>query len=173
MIQPEISQVSDRSVDFHIRSAQLEDLPKILHLLALKADFDGCRSALTATVEQLQVDLFGENPLATILLVKVEQRAVGFASYHRIYSTFLAKPGIWLDDLFIEPEFCGQTIGHALMARLCQIAQATNCARIDWTVATDNALGIRFYEKIGAIVRQQVRTCRLDQAAIAQHAQFQ
>lgn len=173
MVRPKTPQTINHSVQFHIRSAQLEDLNSILDLLMLKADFDGCSDALTATAEKLQIDLFGEHPLAAVLLAEVEQKAVGFASYHRIYSTFLAKPGIWLDDLFVKPEFRGQNIGCMLMAQLCRIAQETDCARIDWTVATNNTLGIDFYERIGATVRQKVRACRLDQEAIAQHAQFQ
>jgi ribosomal protein S18 acetylase RimI-like enzyme len=160
----------DRSCSFQIRKAKLEDIPHILHLLSLKAEFDGCPEALTATAEQLEQDLFETAPLAAVLLAEVGREIVGFAAYYPIYSTFLARPGLWLDDLFIQSEFRGQKIGQALMARLCKIAQELGCARIDWTVATNNYLGIHFYEKIGAIVQQEVRTCRLNRAAIAQNA---
>ncbi|MCG8368311.1 MAG: GNAT family N-acetyltransferase [Pseudanabaenales cyanobacterium] len=83
-----------------------------------------------------------------------------------IYSTFLAKPGIWLDDLYLRASYRSKGIGQALIRHLCQIAKQNGCGRIDWTVATSNDRGVNFYERIGAKVRQEVRLCRLDSAAI-------
>ncbi|MGK7920611.1 MAG: N-acetyltransferase family protein, partial [Trichodesmium sp.] len=84
-----------------IRDAVPTDIKAIMELLYLKAEFDGCPESLKATTEQLNNDLFCTNPLTSILLAEVGGKPVGFASYHRIYSTFLAKPGIWLDDLYL------------------------------------------------------------------------
>lgn len=163
------------SSTFVIRPATPEDIATIVDLIHQKADFDGCPGAVRATAEQLNRDLFGELVLASVLLVEVKPEEVkpeivGFATYHRIYSTFLAKPGIWLDDLYLQPEFRGQGMGRALMQRLCQIAQAAGCERVDWTVAVNNAAGMQFYQKIGATVNQAVRLCRLDGRAIEQNA---
>lgn len=155
---------------FVIRPATPADVSTILNLIHLKAEFDGCPNSVAATEEQLHHDLFGTQILASVLLVEVDQTIAGFATYHQIYSTFLAKPGIWLDDLYLKPEFRGQGIGQALMQKLCQIAYETGCERIDWTVAVNNAIGIEFYTKIGATIDQTVRLCRLDQTTIEQHA---
>lgn len=155
---------------FLIRPATPTDISTILNLIDLKAEFDGCPNSVTATQEQLHHDLFGAQILASVLLVEVGQTVAGFATYHRIYSTFLAKPGIWLDDLYLKPEFRGQGIGQALMQKLCQIACETGCERIDWTVAVNNAIGIEFYTKIGATVNETVRLCRFSKTAIEQNA---
>jgi GNAT superfamily N-acetyltransferase len=150
-----------------IRAATVNDIDTILTLIHLKADFDGCPGSVEATYDQLKADLFGTHPLACIVLAEVDGNPIGFASYHRIYSTFLAKPGLWLDDLYLKPDFRHQGIGTALIHHLCQIAQEIGCGRVDWTVATANEIGIRFYEKMGATLLPSVRLCRLNQAAIA------
>jgi ribosomal protein S18 acetylase RimI-like enzyme len=154
-----------------IRPAIASDIPTVLDLIHLKAIFDGCPESVRATPEKLHRDLFGVEPLASVLLVEVADAAIGFVSYHRIYSTFLTKPGIWMDDLYLKEEFRHQGIGKALMQQLCQIAQAMGCGRIDWTVAVENANGIRFYQRIGATLKQEVHLCRLDEQAIADFAQ--
>ncbi|NJN85251.1 MAG: GNAT family N-acetyltransferase [Leptolyngbyaceae cyanobacterium SL_7_1] len=143
-----------------------------MQLIHLKAAFDGCPEAVMATADRLKQDLFGEAPLSSVLLVEISGDIIGFATYHSIYSTFLAKPGLWLDDLFLKPQFRGQGIGTQLMQRLCEIAIETGCERIDWTVAVGNNLGIQFYEKIGATIQQEVRLCRLHRKAIERHTKF-
>ena len=149
-----------------IRNAQSDDIITIMELLQLKAEFDGYPDSVEATAQKLGADLFGENPLAFVLLAAVNGNPVGFATYHFIYSTFLAKPGIWLDDLYLRSTHRGKGIGQTLIRYLCQIAKENGCGRIDWTVATTNDRGINFYEKVGAKVRREVRVCRLDSAAI-------
>ncbi|MDJ0553037.1 MAG: GNAT family N-acetyltransferase [Microcoleaceae cyanobacterium MO_207.B10] len=145
-----------------IREAVPTDIKSIMELLYLKAEFDGCPESLKATTEQLNNDLFCTNPLTSILLAEVGGQPVGFASYHRIYSTFLAKPGIWLDDLYLKEEYRGKKIGKALITRLYQIAVKTGCGRIDWIVNINNSQGINFYEKMGANIIEKVRLCRLE-----------
>jgi GNAT superfamily N-acetyltransferase len=157
--------------DIMIRAAIATDLATIMQLIHLKAEFDGCPAAVMATIDQLKQDLFGENPLSSVLLVEVAGEIIGFATYHPIYSTFLAKPGLWLDDLFLKPQFRGQGMGTQLMQRLCEIAIATGCERIDWTVAAHNNLGIQFYEKIGATIQKDTRLCRLNREAIERHSE--
>jgi len=147
---------------YTIRPATVADLDTIFQLLQLKAEFDGCPSSVRATIAQLQQDLFGNPSLVSILLAAVDGEAIGFASYHSIYSTFLAKPGIWLDDLYLKPNFRGQGIGRALMQQLKHIAQAQGCARVDWTVAATNLNGIKFYEAMGANISADLRLCRLN-----------
>ena len=159
-------------LDFSIHQATLRDIPVILELIHLKAGFDGCPEHVIATSDDLKRDLFGEMPLASVLLAKVKTEVIGFATYHRIYSTFLAKPGLWLDDLYLKREFRGRGIGRCLMLHLCEMADQMGCGRIDWIVATNNTKGIQFYRKLGATPDETVRLCRLDQAMIVRNLQL-
>ncbi|MGV0102628.1 GNAT family N-acetyltransferase [Nostoc sp. DSM 114160] len=145
-----------------IRYANKRDIPAIMELIYLKAEFDGCPESLEANPQKLEIDLFGDNPLAFVLLAEVDGYTIGLATYHFIYSTFLAKPGIWLDDLYVKAEYRSHRVGQALMLRLCQIAKEKGCGRIDWTVAVSNERGINFYERIGAKIMNKVKVCRLD-----------
>ncbi|MCX7595997.1 MAG: GNAT family N-acetyltransferase [Fischerella sp.] len=144
-----------------------------MKLIYLKAEFDGCPEAVKATSHRLEKDLFGDKHLAFIILAEVDGKVVGFATYHFIYSTFLAKPGIWLDDLYVKAEHRNKRVGELLMLRLCQIAQEKGCGRIDWTVAKSNDRGIKFYERIGGKIVERVRLYRLDSQAIATKASLQ
>lgn len=105
-------------------------------------------------------------PKAYALLAVVAGEVVGLATYYSIYSTFIAKPGIWLDDLYIYPQYRSKGIGEALMAELCIVAEVAGCGRIDWIVANNNEQGKRFYENVGATIFESVRHARLDAAAI-------
>jgi GNAT superfamily N-acetyltransferase len=150
-----------------VRDANQRDIPTIMELIHLKAEFDGCPESVEATPKKLEIDLFGEKPLAFVLLAEVDGNAIGLATYHFIYSTFLAKPGIWLDDLYVKAEHRSHQVGELLMRRLLQIGQEKGCGRIDWTVAVSNERGIKFYERIGANIIEKVKLCRLDCQAIA------
>jgi ribosomal protein S18 acetylase RimI-like enzyme len=152
---------------FLIRDANVRDVSTIMELLKLKAKFDGCPDFLKATPKKLEETLFCEKPLAFVLLAELDKNAIGFATYHQIYSTFLAQPGIWLDDLYIKAEYRNRGIGEALIKRLCEMTQKIGGGRIDWTVAVNNTPAIQFYEKMGAQIIQRVRLCRLDREAIA------
>ena len=153
---------------YRIRPATSADLPTLIQLIHLKADFDGCPNAVTATAAKLDKTLFGSQPMAHILLAESDSTPlpVGFSSYHFTYSTFRAQPSIWLDDIFIKTEYRNQGIGAHLIQQLCQIAADHDCGRIDWTVNIHNQAGIRFYQRLGGKLQTQVHLCRLDQAAI-------
>jgi GNAT superfamily N-acetyltransferase len=151
-----------KSRNISIREANQRDIPAIMELIHLKAEFDGYPKSVEATSQKLEIDLFGEKPLAFVLLAEVNGDAIGLATYHFTYSTFLAKPGIWLDDLYIKAEHRSHRVGQALMLRLRQVGQEKGCGRIDWTVAVSNERGIKFYERIGAKIINKVKLCRLD-----------
>ncbi|NJM69299.1 MAG: GNAT family N-acetyltransferase [Scytonema sp. RU_4_4] len=153
-----------------IRDAKVGDISIIMELIKLKAEFDGCLDFVEATPKKLEETLFCEKPLAFVLLAELDKNPIGFATYHQIYSTFLAQPGIWLDDLYIKAEYRRLGIGEALTKSLCQMTQKIGGGRIDWTVATHNAPAIQFYEKIGAKIIQKVRLCRLNREAIMHNA---
>ena len=157
------------TTQFSIREAKVSDIPLIIDLIHLKAQFDGCPESVKATPQRLEETLFNQQPLAFVLLAQSDGNPVGFATYHHIYSTFLAQPGIWLDDLYIKTEYRRRGIGEALIERLCQEAQKIDGGRIDWTVAVNNSSAIQFYEKMGANLKQSVRVCRLERQAIDRH----
>lgn len=145
-----------------IRHASQNDISNIMELIQLKAEFDGGVEFIEATPKKIENTLFGDNPLAFVLLAEINKEQIGFATYHWIYSTFLAKPGIWLDDLYVKGEHRSNGIGEMLIKQLYQIAQSKGCGRIDWTVAATNAPAIKFYERMGARIQQDVRLCRLN-----------
>ena len=149
-------------LDIKIRFANINDIPLILAFIQQKAEFDRYPASVEATAEKLKQTLFCEPPLANVLFAEVESTTVGFATFFQTYSTFLARPGIWLDDLYVKPHIRGKGVGAALMNRLFAIAKERDCGRIEWTVAPDNIQGIRFYKKQGAQIRNEVRLCRLE-----------
>lgn len=151
---------------FTLRHATCEDISDLLELIRLKAAFDGCPEAVEATPEALGQALFCENPLAYVLLVDVDGVAAGMASYHRIFSTFLARPGLWLDDLYLRDAYRGQRLGKALMIELCRIGVQIGAGRMDWTVDISNDRAIGFYEHLGAKRQTHVQLCRCDRPTL-------
>jgi GNAT superfamily N-acetyltransferase len=112
----------------------------------------------------------GTSPYFRALLAKAEGKPIGFASFHQTFSSFLAQPGIWLDDLFVRESYRGHGVGNALMRSLAVLADKNGCGRIDWIVATSNVRARDFYTRIGSRVNEDVRHCRLDAGAIARLA---
>jgi GNAT superfamily N-acetyltransferase len=161
-------------MNYSIRSAHPNDLHHLLDLIHAKADFDGCPNAVTATLEKLKNTLFSAQPMAYVLLAQAQEGTenlpIGFASYHFTYSTFLAQPSIWLDDLFVKSDHRNQSIGACFIQQLCQIAQRQGCGRIDWTVDINNHSGIRFYQRMGGKLQTNVHLCRLNHEAIFRYA---
>lgn len=153
-------------LDIKIREAELEDLELILAFIAQKSEFDGSLSEFVATADKLKQTLFVESPLVRVLLAEVAGTAVGFAMFYASSSSLLAQPCLWLDDLFVQSHFRGLGVGTALLKSLAQIAESTNCGRIEWTVNTENTLGIAFYEKQGARILEKIMVCRIDGDAI-------
>ncbi|GLR72666.1 GNAT family N-acetyltransferase [Agaribacter marinus] len=151
-----------------VRTAIEKDIPDILALIRGKAEFDGCLEQLRSGEEDIKNAFFIENPKAKALVVETNGKVIGIATYYEIYSTFIAKPGIWLDDLFVYAGSRQSGAGKALIKALCWIAKEQGCGRIDWIVARDNSSGRQFYESIGAHIFEEVRHSRLDENAINQ-----
>jgi len=149
-------------INIQIRLATVEDLEQVFSSIRQKAAFDGCLDALQATPQQLEKTLFGRSPLARVLLAEVDNCAIAFALFFYTYSSFLAKPSIWLDDLFVQPQMRGQGVGTALLKHLATLATENDCGRIEWTVNANNERGIAFYQKQGAQILHNLRLCRLN-----------
>jgi GNAT superfamily N-acetyltransferase len=150
-----------------IRNATAADMPAIMDLLRAKAEFDGWADGFIASADDLRDAWFGQSPpKGFVLLAEIEGLVVGIAAYFETFSTFLARPGLWLDDLYVQDAYRSRGVGAALMSALARLALARGCGRIEWTVALRNDRGIAFYERQGSVVRQQTRFVRLDAAGI-------
>jgi GNAT superfamily N-acetyltransferase len=150
-----------------VRAVQERELPELLALLKAKAAFDGAASSLVADLDTLRAALFSREPLAKALVAASGDAIVGMATYYSTFSSFIAKPCLWLDDLFVHESYRSKGVGRALMEHLCTIAYKTGCGRVDWVVAADNDNGKDFYARLGASIFDSVRLARLDEKAIA------
>ncbi len=134
-----------------IVEATAADVPLILALIRGLAEYEKLSDHVTATEDKLRDTLFGPHPAAEVLLGYLGDTCAGFALFFQNYSTFLAKPGIFLEDLFVKPEFRGRGVGRALFTRVGQIAKERNCGRFEWEVLDWNAPAIGFYKSLGAV----------------------
>lgn len=136
-----------------VRNAQRSDAPVIHQLIGELADFEKLRQEFNGNVEDLERHLFSQEPYARVLMAEVDGQVAGFALYFFNYSTFLCKPGIYLEDLFIRPPFRGSGVGRALLEAVEQQAQERGCGRVEWSVLDWNTRAMRFYEEFGATPR--------------------
>jgi GNAT superfamily N-acetyltransferase len=135
-------------VSISIRAAAEPDVPLILAYIGELAEFE--RLPHEATEDRLRLTLFGARPAAEVLLAELSGEPAGFAVYFGIYSTFLARPKLFLEDLYVRPQARGRGVGRALLARLAKLAISRGCARLEWSVLRWNERAIRFYSGLGA-----------------------
>lgn len=133
-----------------IRPAVREDAAVILHLIQGLADYEKLSKEVVATPQMLEKWLFGERPVAEVLIAEWQGAACGFALFFHNFSTFLGKPGFYLEDLYVEPEFRGKGIGKALLLRLAALAVERDYGRVEWSVLDWNEPAIGFYKSLGA-----------------------
>ena len=150
-----------------IRSASEADVPLILSLIKGLAEYEKLSHEVVATEETLRQTLFGERRVAEILIGEWEGKAAGFALFFHNYSTFLARPGIYLEDLFVWPEFRGRGIGKALLLSLARLAKERGCGRVEWSVLDWNEPSIQFYKALGAKAMDEWTVFRLTGAELA------
>ncbi len=155
---------------FEIKPATIADVPVILRLIRELAEYERAPNDAVATEPQLREVLFGEKPSAEVLLACEKEAAVGFAVYFFNFSTWLGRPGLYLEDLFVRPEVRGKGYGRALLVRLAQIAQARECGRMEWAVLDWNQPAIDFYKKLGAAPMEEWTVFRLTSDGIARLA---
>src|SRR5438067_11262491 len=136
--------------DFKIRPACLEDVPVILQLIYDLATYERAPDEVSATEEQLIEVLFGERPAAEVLLALEGETPVGFAVYFYNFSTWLGRPGLYLEDLFVRPEKRGKGYGRALLVALATIARDRGCGRLAWAVIDWHEPATKFYRAPGA-----------------------
>ena len=155
---------SDQSI--HVVPARPADVPDILRCIQALAEFERLGGACVATEALIRETLFGPDPAAEVLLARQGGETAGFALWYRNYSTFLARPGIHLEDLFVFPAWRGQGLGTRLLAELAHLAVARGYGRLEWAVLDWNADAIRFYQSLGAERLDDWTTFRLTGAAL-------
>jgi GNAT superfamily N-acetyltransferase len=133
-----------------IQPATPADVPLILTLIRELADFEGLGDQVVATESSLHESLFRSAPGAGALIARVGGQAAGFALFYKNFSTFLGKPGLYLEDLYVRPAFRGRSVGKRLLSHLAALALAQDCARFEWAVLDWNEPARRFYESLGA-----------------------
>jgi GNAT superfamily N-acetyltransferase len=153
--------------DTKIVAAREEDVPVILEMIRGLAEYEKLTHVCTATVGQLRNTLFGARPGAEVVLAFQDDACVGFALFFPNYSTFLAKPGLYLEDLFVKPEARGRGAGSALLRHLAGIARERDYGRVEWSVLDWNDPAIGFYKKLGATPMDEWTIFRLTGDAIS------
>ena len=150
-----------------IRPATPADVALILALIKELAEYERLSHEVVATESQISATLFGERPVCEVLIASLDGTPVGFALFFPNYSTFLGRPGLYLEDLFVRPEVRGKGYGRALLVRLAQIAQERGCGRMEWAVLDWNEPAIQFYRKLGATPMEEWTVFRLTSDGIA------
>lgn len=153
-----------------IRPATSADVPAILELIRALAVYEKLLDQFVITEAQLREHLFGPRPYAEVVVAEEGTQLVGYALFFHTYSTFLGRPSLYLEDLFVLPELRGKGHGKALLARLAQIAVERNCGRFEWMVLDWNTPSIQFYESLGAAVLPEWKLCRMTGDALRQFA---
>jgi GNAT superfamily N-acetyltransferase len=156
--------------DFQIRAARVEDVPIILELISDLATYERAPEEVVATEEDLVEVLFGATSVAEVLLVFEKESPVGFAVYFYNFSTWLGRPGLYLEDLFVKPEKRGKGYGRALLVELAKIARDRGCGRMEWAVLDWNEPAIKFYRALGAKPMHEWTVFRLTRQEIAELA---
>src|SRR5436190_24038506 len=154
------------SESFTIRPAEPRDVAEILRLIRELAIYEKLEDQAVGTVPTLTESLFGARPSCEALIAERGGRSVGFALFFTTFSTFLCKPGLYLEDLFVEPAERGAGIGKALLRRLAALAMERGCGRFEWRVLDWNEPSIRFYESLGATVMPEWELVRMTGAQI-------
>lgn len=150
-----------RDMTLRIEPATERDLPAIVRLVRQLAQYEKLEHAMVASQDDFRQALFGAERSAQALMAFADDAPVGLALYFYNFSTFLGKRGIYLEDIYVEPEQRGRGIGSALLKRLAGIAKEQNCGRMEWSVLTWNQPSIDFYHRLGAVTLDDWRIFRL------------
>jgi len=149
------------AASFSIRAARSGDEHALFGLIQALAEYERLTHAVTGSAAELAAHLFGPRPAAEALLVESNGQALAFALFFPNYSTFLTRPGLYLEDIFVLPEQRRRGIGKALLGEVARIARERDCGRLEWSVLDWNASAIAFYESLGATVMPEWRICRV------------
>jgi GNAT superfamily N-acetyltransferase len=149
-----------------LRAAEPRDVPAIVGLIRELADFEKLTHLVEVTPQSLHPQLFGERPAAESVVAEREGEVIGFALFFTNFSTFLGKPGLYLEDLYVQPAHRGSGVGQALLTHLAGLANERGYGRFEWSVLDWNVDAIRFYERMGATLMPEWRICRVSGATL-------
>ena len=149
-----------------IRTAQSSDIPHILAFIRELGEYEKLSHEVVADEAMLSTQLFGEHPAAEVIIAEVDGQPAGFALFFHNFSTFLGQRGLYLEDLFVRPQFRGLGLGKRLMIHLARLAVERNCGRFEWSVLDWNEPAIRFYRSLGAIGLEEWTVQRVAGAAL-------
>ena len=153
-----------------LRFADEADVPIVLNFINALAEYERMADEVVADQELLRRTLFGERTAAEVVIAELDGEPAGFALFFHNYSTFLARPGLYLEDLFVTPELRGRGIGRRLLAFLARTAVERGCGRFEWSVLDWNTPAIRFYEKLGATAMDEWTVFRMTGDALIELA---
>jgi GNAT superfamily N-acetyltransferase len=152
--------------EISIHPATALDVPTIHAMVRELAEYEHLLDAVEATEGDLRDALFGPRPVAEALVAALDGRPVGFVLFFHNYSTFVGRPGIYLEDLFVRPAARGYGVGKALMLRVIQVARERQCGRVEWAALKWNSAAIRFYESLGAKAMEEWQLFRLTREGV-------
>jgi GNAT superfamily N-acetyltransferase len=153
-----------------IRPATAADVPAILQLIRALSEYEKLADQVVVDEARLREHLFGPRPYAEVLLAEDGGRVVGYALFFHTYSTFLGRPSLYLEDLFVLPEHRGRGHGKGLLARLARLAVERDCGRFEWMVLDWNTPAIEFYASLGAALAPEWKLCRMTGDALRRFA---
>ncbi|XTZ19369.1 MAG: N-acetyltransferase family protein [cyanobacterium endosymbiont of Rhopalodia fuxianensis] len=153
--------------DLRIRSAQPSDVVDLFSLIQALAEYEKLSYQVTGDVEMLREHLFGKRPYIEAIVAQWGTQCVGFSVFFSNYSTFLTKPGIYVEDLFVLPDYRRQGVGKSLLIYLAQLAVKRGAGRLEWSVLDWNSLAIGFYKKMGADILPDWRICRVTERTLS------
>ncbi len=154
------------SMTLTLTAATAADVPALFQLVQALAEYEKLAHEVTGTAADLERFLFGDHAYGEAIVARWEGTPVGFALFFHNFSTFLMRPGLYLEDLFVLPEYRGQGIGKALLTRLAQIAVERGCGRLEWQVLDWNQPAIGFYQRMGADIKSEWQLCRVSGEAL-------
>jgi GNAT superfamily N-acetyltransferase len=157
--------------DFRVRPAVEEDVPLILHFIKKLARYERLSHEVSVTEVLLRKNLFGEERMAEVILAEDQNTAVGFALFFPNFSTFLGRPGIYIEDIYVDEAHRGRGFGYAMFIYIVRLAKERDCGRLEWSVLDWNTPAIRFYENRGAIPMSDWTTYRLTGEALIRLAE--
>ena len=156
--------------NFKLRPAIPTDVPMLFELILALAEYEKLSHTVTGNIDNLKEHLFGAKPYGEAIIAEYEGKTVGFALFFHNYSTFLTKPGIYIESIFVLPEFRRIGIGKAILKYIAELAVNRDCGRLEWSVLDWNQPAITFYEEMGASVLPDWRICRVSGDSLTQLA---
>ncbi|MBN1994994.1 MAG: GNAT family N-acetyltransferase [Anaerolineae bacterium] len=166
-----LPRISTKIPELTLRFATELDVPLVLDFIKKLAEYEKRLAEVVADETILHASLFGQRQVAEVMIADYNDEPVGFALFFHNFSTFLGRPGIYVEDIYIDPPMRGKGIGRAMLAYLARLAQERQCGRLDWSVLDWNEPAINFYKKLGAVPQQEWTIYRVTGEALHRLAQ--